>query len=89
MLIQCEQLTYCTLFLYNLYINEWKIQKNRKTASWIIKKYKFASVYLYFHNREEVTLLKKTYGIKVGIGFATGRKSFQQVLKTNVHSWSE
>jgi hypothetical protein len=36
-----------------------------------------------------VTLLKKSEGIKVGIGIATGMKSFQQVLKTNVHSWSE
>ncbi|SHI85732.1 hypothetical protein [Parasporobacterium paucivorans] len=26
---------------------------------------------------------------KVGIGFATGRKSFQNVLRTNIHSWSE
>lgn len=33
--------------------------------------------------------MEKSEGIKVGIGFATGRKSFQQVLKTNVHSWSE
>ena len=28
-------------------------------------------------------------GIKVGIGFATGRKGFQNVLRTNIHSWSE
>ena len=28
-------------------------------------------------------------GIKVGIGFATGRKSFQSVLKTYIHSWLE
>jgi len=27
--------------------------------------------------------------IKVGIGFATGRKSFQKVLKTNVYNWKE
>lgn len=27
--------------------------------------------------------------IKVGIGFATGRKSFQKVLRTYVHSWGE
>lgn len=27
--------------------------------------------------------------IKVGIGFATGRKSFQKVLKTNVYNWRE
>ena len=33
--------------------------------------------------------MKKSEVIKVGIGFATGRKSFQQVLKTNVHSWSD
>jgi hypothetical protein len=27
--------------------------------------------------------------INVGIGFATGRKSFQKVLKTNVYNWEE
>lgn len=27
--------------------------------------------------------------IKVGIGFATGRKSFQKILKTNVYNWHE
>ena len=27
--------------------------------------------------------------IKVGIGFATGRKSFQRVLKTNIYNWLE
>lgn len=27
--------------------------------------------------------------IKVGIGFATGRRSFQKVLKTNVYNWKE
>ena len=27
--------------------------------------------------------------IKVGIGFATGRKSFQTVLKTNIYNWRE
>ena len=27
--------------------------------------------------------------IKVGIGFATGRKNFQQVLKTYVYNWRE
>lgn len=27
--------------------------------------------------------------INVGIGFATGRKSFQRVLKTNVYTWKE
>ncbi|HEY8908720.1 MAG TPA: hypothetical protein VIM51_00330 [Desulfosporosinus sp.] len=27
--------------------------------------------------------------IKVGIGFATGRKSFQKVLRTYIHSWKE
>ncbi|MCE5202395.1 MAG: hypothetical protein LLF78_07790 [Synergistaceae bacterium] len=27
--------------------------------------------------------------INVGIGFATGRKSFQKVLKTNVYTWKE
>jgi len=33
--------------------------------------------------------LKKNKETKVGIGFATGRKSFQNVLRTNIHSWSE
>ena len=27
--------------------------------------------------------------IKVGIGFATGRKSFQRVLRTNIRNWKE
>ena len=27
--------------------------------------------------------------VKVGIGFATGRKSFQTVLKTNIYNWRE
>ena len=27
--------------------------------------------------------------IKVGIGFATGRKSFQKVLRTNIYNWKE
>jgi hypothetical protein len=33
--------------------------------------------------------LKNTENVKVGIGFATGRKNFQQVLKTNIQSWKE
>jgi hypothetical protein len=33
--------------------------------------------------------LKNTKKVKVGIGFATGRKNFQQVLKTYVQSWKE
>ncbi|MHC1720896.1 MAG: hypothetical protein AB9844_09610 [Clostridiaceae bacterium] len=33
--------------------------------------------------------MKKREALKLGIGFATGRKNFQEVLKTNVHSWSE
>ena len=27
--------------------------------------------------------------IKVGIGFATGRESFQKVLRTNIYNWEE
>lgn len=27
--------------------------------------------------------------LKVGIGFATGRKSFQKVLRTYIYSWNE
>jgi len=27
--------------------------------------------------------------IKIGIGFATGRKSFQKVLRTNIYTWKE
>ena len=27
--------------------------------------------------------------IKVGIGFATGRESFQKVLRTNINNWEE
>lgn len=33
--------------------------------------------------------MRKDKTIKVGIGFATGRKSFQKVLKTNVYNWRE
>lgn len=33
--------------------------------------------------------MKKSNEINVGIGFATGRKSFQKVLKTNVYNWKE
>lgn len=33
--------------------------------------------------------MSKDKNIKVGIGFATGRKSFQKVLKTYVYSWRE
>ena len=31
----------------------------------------------------------KKKNMKVGIGFATGRKSFQTVLKTNIYNWRE
>lgn len=33
--------------------------------------------------------MKKNTNVKVGIGFATGRKSFQKVLKTYVYNWRE
>lgn len=33
--------------------------------------------------------VKKLKDIKVGIGFATGRKSFQKVLRTYIHTWKE
>jgi len=33
--------------------------------------------------------LEKSKKIKVGIGFATGRKGFQQVLKTCIYNWNE
>jgi len=33
--------------------------------------------------------MKKDKNIKVGIGFATGRKSFQKVLRTNIYTWKE
>ena len=33
--------------------------------------------------------LKELNNIKVGIGFATGRKSFQKVLRTNICTWKE
>lgn len=33
--------------------------------------------------------MEKGREINVGIGFATGRKGFQQVLKTNVYNWRE
>ena len=34
-------------------------------------------------------LMQKVKSIKVGIGFATGRKSFQKVLRTNIYNWKE
>ena len=33
--------------------------------------------------------LQKEKNIKVGIGFATGRKTFQRVLRTNIYNWQE
>lgn len=33
--------------------------------------------------------MQKTKDIKVGIGFATGRKGFQSVLRTNIHNWKD
>ena len=33
--------------------------------------------------------MKKDKIINIGIGFATGRKNFQKVLKTNVYAWKE
>ena len=33
--------------------------------------------------------MQKVKKIKVGIGFATGRKSFQKVLRTYIHTWKE
>lgn len=33
--------------------------------------------------------MEKSKKIKIGIGFATGRKGFQQVLKTCVYNWNE
>ena len=33
--------------------------------------------------------MQKVKSIKVGIGFATGRKSFQKVLRTNIYNWKE
>lgn len=33
--------------------------------------------------------MQKVKEIKVGIGFATGRKSFQKVLRTNISNWKE
>ena len=34
-------------------------------------------------------LVQKISNVKVGIGFATGRKSFQRVLRTNIYTWKE
>ena len=33
--------------------------------------------------------MQKGKNIKVGIGFATGRKSFQRVLRTYIYNWKE
>lgn len=40
-------------------------------------------------SNERVGNVKKGKKIKVGIGFATGRIGFQQVLKTHVYNWQE
>src|SRR5665647_3862165 len=36
-----------------------------------------------------VIILERSKKIKIGIGFATGRKGFQQVLKTCIYNWNE
>ena len=41
---------------------------------------------IYIKGSEQMQKVKE---IKVGIGFATGRKSFQKVLRTNIHNWKE
>jgi len=33
--------------------------------------------------------MDKSHVVKVGIGFATGRKSFRKVLKTYIYNWME
>jgi hypothetical protein len=33
--------------------------------------------------------MQKDKNIKVGIGFATGRKCFQKVLRTNIYNWND
>lgn len=33
--------------------------------------------------------MKSAKNIKVGIGFATGRKTFQRVLRTNIYNWQD
>jgi hypothetical protein len=33
--------------------------------------------------------MQRSKNIKVGIGFATGRKTFQNVLRTNIYNWEE
>ncbi len=33
--------------------------------------------------------MQRNHRTKVGIGFATGRKSFQKVLRTNINNWKE
>jgi hypothetical protein len=33
--------------------------------------------------------MQEEKNIKVGIGFATGRKSFKKVLRTYIHTWKE
>jgi len=33
--------------------------------------------------------LQQSKEVQVGIGFATGRKSFQRILKTNIYNWRE
>jgi len=40
-------------------------------------------------NGKEAIILQKGKEIKVGIGFATGRKSFKKVLKSYIYSWNE
>lgn len=33
--------------------------------------------------------MQRLNNIKVGIGFATGRRNFQRVLRTNIYTWKE
>ena len=33
--------------------------------------------------------MQQSKEVQVGIGFATGRKSFQRILKTNIYNWRE
>ena len=33
--------------------------------------------------------MQQQQNIKVGIGFATGRKSFQKILRSYIHNWKE
>lgn len=65
-----------------------KKQANKQLACFYFLRYFVVyctSTMVVLHSRKGVRLRNT----RVGIGFATGRKSFQTVLKTNIYNWRE